>query len=442
MSEEVTNNLNETAEEAEETVTETVEEVKEAEEAVAETVEEAVKTEEKKNKKEEPAMSKSKAKRENRKKEVKAAKKKKVIGKIIETVILAAIAIGIVVVIALGTYQNVTKVNLPDSVDFSECITDEGYIEDADLTSVKDIGLDSLVVPGDEVNPTDETIESEIQTLLDAHQEVSTDSSLTVADGDKINLDYVGTIDGEEFEGGSTDGAGTDLTIGSGSYVDDFEDQLIGTHPGDQLTVEVTFPDDYSTEDLAGKDASFAVTVNGIYADPEFNDEFIQNYYSDTASTAEEYKQYLIDSDYNENLETYLSDYIQDNASAKCPHAYYKHLESVIYYSEYMNFEYMNSYYSQYLGVSLYDDFTSYTGMTDSEYQANLKTEAKAEAAENMTYEAFFKAHNLTVTDDIYNEVLENYGDGAEDTYGKPYLMQIAMKLAVTEYLKANVTVQ
>ena len=95
--------------------------------------------------------------------------------------------------------------------------------------------------------------------------ELSTDTSLTVADGDTVNIDYVGTVDGVEFDGGSTNGTGTDLVIGSGSYIDDFEDQLIGAHPGDEVQVEVTFPDDYGSQDLAGKDAVFAVTVNGIY---------------------------------------------------------------------------------------------------------------------------------------------------------------------------------
>lgn len=95
--------------------------------------------------------------------------------------------------------------------------------------------------------------------------ELSADSSLTVEDGDTVNIDYVGTIDGEEFSGGSTNGSGTDLVIGSGSYIDDFEEQLIGAHPGDEVSVEVTFPDDYSNQELQGQDAVFTVTINGIY---------------------------------------------------------------------------------------------------------------------------------------------------------------------------------
>ena len=92
-----------------------------------------------------------------------------------------------------------------------------------------------------------------------------TDSSLEVKDGDTVNIDYEGKIDDVAFDGGSTDGNGTDLVIGSGSYIDNFEEQLIGAHPGDKVEVKVTFPDDYQATDLAGKEAVFDVTVNGIY---------------------------------------------------------------------------------------------------------------------------------------------------------------------------------
>lgn len=92
----------------------------------------------------------------------------------------------------------------------------------------------------------------------------STDTSLTVKDGDTVNIDYVGKIDGTAFDGGSTNGQGTDLEIGSGSYIDDFEDQLVGAHPGDEVEVTVTFPDDYGAADLAGKEAVFDVTVKSL----------------------------------------------------------------------------------------------------------------------------------------------------------------------------------
>lgn len=94
----------------------------------------------------------------------------------------------------------------------------------------------------------------------------STDASLTVENGDTVNIDYVGSVDGVEFEGGSTQGQGTDLVIGSGSYIDDFEEQLIGAHPRDEVDVYATFPDPYNNNpDLSGKEALFEVTINGIY---------------------------------------------------------------------------------------------------------------------------------------------------------------------------------
>ena len=72
-------------------------------------------------------------------------------------------------------------------------------------------------------------------------------------------------VDGEEFQGGSTNGNGTSLTIGSGSYIDDFEEQLIGYHVGDMVDVVVTFPKNYGVENLNGKEATFKVEINGIY---------------------------------------------------------------------------------------------------------------------------------------------------------------------------------
>ena len=94
---------------------------------------------------------------------------------------------------------------------------------------------------------------------------LKTDASLEVVDGDTVNIDYVGSIDGVEFEGGNTKGQGTTLKIGSNSYIDDFEEQLIGAHPGDEVDVYVTFPENYGKEELNGKEALFKVKVNGIY---------------------------------------------------------------------------------------------------------------------------------------------------------------------------------
>lgn len=160
--------------------------------------------------------------------------------------------------------------------------TTEKWLDEADVTvdkkvlktlKVTDSHKFSIVTPTPEVTEeattTPEVTEAAEATTTpeatEAAEKLNTDSSLEVKDGDTVNIDYVGKIDGEAFDGGSTDGSGTDLVIGSGSYIDDFEDQLIGSHPGDKVEVTVTFPDDYQATDLAGKEAVFDVTVNGIY---------------------------------------------------------------------------------------------------------------------------------------------------------------------------------
>ncbi len=128
-------------------------------------------------------------------------------------------------------------------------------ITSADSASDTDAGTDAAT----ENTDTDSTTDNDSAGY-------STDASLTVEDGDTVNIDYVGSVDGVEFEGGSTQGQGTDLVIGSGSYIDDFEEQLIGAHPGDEVDVYATFPDPYNNNpDLSGKEALFEVTVNGIY---------------------------------------------------------------------------------------------------------------------------------------------------------------------------------
>ena len=95
--------------------------------------------------------------------------------------------------------------------------------------------------------------------------------------GDRVNIDYVGSIDGVEFTGGSTGGMGADVTAGSMQYIDDFLFQIIGHMPGDTVNVEVTFPEDYGNADLEGKDALFVTVINYIIAAPELNDTFVYN---------------------------------------------------------------------------------------------------------------------------------------------------------------------
>jgi len=121
----------------------------------------------------------------------------------------------------------------------------------------------SLVKQGVTVKQSSTDTSSSSSSSAASSQTLSTDTSLTVANGDKVNIDYSGTIDGVAFDGGTASGA--DLTIGSGQFISGFEDQLIGHNVGETVAVNVTFPSDYSEASLQGKAAVFTVKINGIY---------------------------------------------------------------------------------------------------------------------------------------------------------------------------------
>lgn len=141
-----------------------------------------------------------------------------------------------------------------------------------------------IVVPADEYTPTDSELESEVQSVLESYKENIKVTDRAVRDGDTVNIDYVGSVDGVEFEGGNTKGAGTDVTIGVTNYIDDFLEQLIGHKPGETFNVEVTFPDPYpNNTELSGKDAVFVTTVNHISEEkyPELTDSFVAEKFAD-----------------------------------------------------------------------------------------------------------------------------------------------------------------
>jgi trigger factor len=153
-------------------------------------------------------------------------------------------AIPVVIVVVLLAWIIIDNIN--QHADDSETGTEIATETDSTISS-------------DDVSLTEDTTESAEPTLY-------TGTDVAVADGDTVNIDYVGTVDGEEFSGGNTQGMGRDLTIGSGSYIDDFEEQLIGHYVGETVEVKVTFPDPYSNnEDLSGKEAVFETVINGIY---------------------------------------------------------------------------------------------------------------------------------------------------------------------------------
>ena len=405
-------------------------------------INEEVINEEKENSKDKAEKSKSALKREARKVAAKKDKRKKAFGKVIETVIGLVIAGLFIAAIIMGIYTSATKVS-PDN-QYSFGLTEEGFVEKADTSKVKDLGMESLVIMKGDVDYTDEQVDTDITNALSNHATPNSDPSLEIQDGDEVNIDFVGYIDGEAFEGGDSQGQGYTLTIGSHSFIDDFEEQLIGYHPGDNVTVEVTFPEDYQNDPTkAGQDATFEVTVNSITTEPELNDEFVKTYYGDYASTPDELRDYFREKGYDSNLTDYIENYITDNASvSKMPRAYLKNIASLLYFADEQAYETMNSYYQYYYGYSIYSDFFNYVGMDENAFQKDLKAKAKSAVAEELTYEQIFKKNNLAVSEETYNDILSQSGTDGEETFGKPYLMQMAIKEEVVKFLKDVVTVQ
>lgn len=162
----------------------------------------------------------------------------------------------------------------------------DGFDENGYLKGVK--ASDYVTLPEDYADITidaalAEVSDEDISTYINDYilSSFTTSNQVTdraAADGDTVNIDYVGSIDGVEFDGGNTNGNGANLVLGSGTYIDNFEDQIVGHTPGDSFDVVVTFPEDYGSTELAGKEAVFKTTLNYISESvtPELTDDFVK----------------------------------------------------------------------------------------------------------------------------------------------------------------------
>lgn len=165
------------------------------------------------------------------------------------------------------------------------CQKKSGYSDFAKyvkLGDYKNLSVDRIVY-----TVTEEDVQNEIDGLLYSASETKEVTDRAAKDGDLVNIDYTGTISGEAFEGGSEEDC--ELEIGSGSFIEGFEEQLIGMKNGESKDITVTFPEPYDGE-LDGKEAVFAVTMNQIYEMtlPVFDDAFVKE--NTSYSTVAEYE--------------------------------------------------------------------------------------------------------------------------------------------------------
>lgn len=163
---------------------------------------------------------------------------------------------------------------------YSAYLNDDGTLKGVDSATLVTLPqYKGIAVPAEEYTITDDELNTQINSILDQYATYDQITDRAIADGDVVNIDYVGTVDGEEFSGGNTNGRGTLVTAGSDAYIDDFLTQIIGHTPGETFDVNVTFPDPYENNpDLAGKAAVFHTTINYIQGDkhvPELTDEFV-----------------------------------------------------------------------------------------------------------------------------------------------------------------------
>lgn len=271
------------------------------------------------------------------------------------------------------------------------------------------------------VEVTDDEVQSQLDSFVSSLTTSEEVTDRTVENGDTVNIDYVGTIDGEEFEGGTAEGSS--LTIGSGQFIDDFEDQLVGANIGDKVTVEVTFPDPYDNNpDMAGKDAEFAVTVNSISVSvvPELNDQLIAD--NTDYDTIDDYKTYITESmteskqaDADSAVQSDILTAIIDN----CTYSGYPEDESTKLVDDAL--EQTKSQAESY-GID-FETYLSYVGYTtEDDYKKVLEEYAVDFLKEKMTICAIAKKENMKVTDDeieeYVNKLVEDYGlESSDDVY-------------------------
>ena len=262
---------------------------------------------------------------------------------------------------------------------------------------------------------TDEAIDAEIEKDREKASRTIDIEDRPIQDGDIVNLDYAGTVDGVAFEGGTAEKQ--TLTIGSGRFIPGFEEQMIGMSIDEEKDLNVTFPDPYQSQELAGKEAVFHVKVNGIQMveRPELDDDFAQDI-SDFDTFAD-YKADVVKKltervkKNNENMaKNALVDKAVENAKVDIPQA------MIDRQSDYMIQE--MEMQSAYQGFRL-DDYLKYMGMTREALKAQNEGEATRRVKNELVIDAIRKAEGIEPTEeDIEKQIAEQaerYGQDVED---------------------------
>ena len=347
-----------------------------------------------------------------------------------------------------GASSESTRLDLGSAADYDyqNFTYSDGLDENGYWTGVK--ALDIVTLPEDyaaiplkkaDIEPTEDEVQSQIDSLLDQHATTAEVTGRAAANGDTVTIDYSGTVDGVAFTGGTY--SGYSLKLGSGTFIDGFEDQIVGHNVGDTFDVKVTFPEGYSdstdaegnTLVLSGKEAVFSVTLNGISEEvqPELTDAWVDETLgtSNDLHSVEALRAFYQQQLYQTNLQTAVMDYLLQNSTfGDIP-------KSVL---DYQVTQCLNYYYTMggHYGYEL-DAFVQMMGYDNADAMlAALADNIESYAKEALVYQAVAEAMELAPT----QEQIDAYS-AYTDTYGANYCTMVAMMDTVTEALTTGAKV-
>ena len=310
-----------------------------------------------------------------------------------------------------------------ETVDYGQGLNEGGTLEGVKATDYVTVcDYSALKIPKKEVKVSDSDVQTEIDTILSSYNQVT---DRKVKKGDTVNIDYKGMVDGKEFDGGTASGAS--LKIGSGTFIDGFEDQLIGKMPGETVQVKVTFPKDYQGKEVAGKDAVFETTINYIDETPKLTDKFVKEKLSDRYgyTTVKEMKK--TDYIWNHMIEKSKFKEIPDELINDRVDVLVNGLKAQLKASNYTLKDYLSAY-----GI---EDETTLRDQYKSSCESTVKVFLIADA--------IAADKKISVTD----EDVKAYFNG-EDTaqyekqYSKAYINRIVLNNLVIQEIEKNVTVK
>lgn len=282
------------------------------------------------------------------------------------------------------------------------------YVSEIDAEDYVTLGeYTGIEVSVEEASVTDDYVDFYIQYQLSMSAETVEVTDRAVEEGDIVNIDYAGYKDGVAFDGGTAQGQS--LTIGSGQFIDGFEDGLIGANIGDEVSLDLTFPENYSSEELAGAEVTFEVKINGISVSetPELDDAYVQSLELENVSNVQEFKDYVYENLYAQAVSEYnstLQNQILDAVLADCV---FKELPEKITERYYGIVEESMTSMASYYSMELADLMQNVYGMDEAAYTESFQEQASLMAQRYIMLQAIADAEGLNMTEEEMAQALE-----------------------------------